>query len=55
MTLIKLNNKITKCRQCKRLVSFREKIASKKRRQYIENNIGVNLLQVMVMVRLSYL
>ena len=36
MTLIKLNNKITKCRQCKRLVSFREKIASEKRRQYID-------------------
>ena len=35
MTLIKLNNKITKCRQCERLVSFREKIASEKRRQYI--------------------
>ena len=35
MTLIKLNNKITKCRQCERLVNFREKIASEKRRQYI--------------------
>ena len=35
MTLIKLNNKITKCRQCERLVNFREKIASQKRRQYI--------------------
>ena len=35
MTLIKLNNKITKCCQCKRLVNFREKIASEKRRQYI--------------------
>ena len=35
MTLIKLNNKITKCRQCVRLVNFREKIATEKRRQYI--------------------
>ena len=35
MTLIKLNNKITKCRQCERLVNFREKVASQKRRQYI--------------------
>ena len=35
MTLIKLNNKITKCRQCERLVNFREKIATEKRRQYI--------------------
>ena len=36
MTLIKLNNKITKCRQCERLVYFREKIATEKRRQYID-------------------
>ena len=36
MTLIKLNNKITKCCQCERLVMFREKIASEKRRQYID-------------------
>ena len=36
MTLIKLNNNITKCRQCERLVSFREKIATEKRRQYID-------------------
>ena len=35
MTLIKLNNKITMCCQCVRLVNFREKIASEKRRQYI--------------------
>ena len=35
MTLIKLNNNITKCRKCERLVSFREKIATAKRRQYI--------------------
>ena len=34
MTLIKLNNKITKCRQCDRLVNFREKIATEKRKQY---------------------
>ena len=38
MTLIKLNNKITKCRQCDRLVSFREKVATEKRRQYIDQN-----------------
>ena len=36
MTLIKLNNTITNCRQCERLVSFREKIATEKRRQYID-------------------
>nr|MBT6354465.1 uracil-DNA glycosylase [Pelagibacteraceae bacterium] len=36
MTLTKLNNKISKCRQCARLVSFREKIAKEKRRQYID-------------------
>ncbi len=38
MTLIKLNNKITKCRNCDRLVSFREKVATEKRRQYIDQN-----------------
>ena len=38
MTLIKLNNKIIKCRQCDRLVNFREKIATEKRRQYIDQN-----------------
>ena len=36
MTLIKLNNKIAKCHQCQRLVTFREKIASQKRRQFID-------------------
>jgi len=36
MTLIKLNKNITKCRQCERLVKFREKIAIEKRRQYID-------------------
>ncbi len=36
MTLIKLNNKIIKCRQCERLVNFREKIATEKRRQYVD-------------------
>ena len=36
MTLIKLNNKIIKCRECNRLVNFREKIATDKRRQYID-------------------
>ena len=36
MTLNKLNNKIINCRQCVRLVNFREKIAAEKRRQYID-------------------
>tara|TARA_Y100001970_G_scaffold187275_1_gene227829 strand:+ start:2796 stop:3473 length:678 start_codon:yes stop_codon:yes gene_type:complete len=36
MTLNKLNNKITNCRLCNRLVSFREKIATNKRRQYTD-------------------
>ncbi len=36
MTLNKLNNKIINCRQCVRLVSFREKIAVDKRRQYLD-------------------
>ena len=38
MTLTKLNENITKCRQCKRLVNFREKIAKQKRKQYINEN-----------------
>mgnify|MGYP001356351967 FL=1 len=38
MTLKKLNETITKCRQCKRLVNFREKIAKEKRKQYINEN-----------------
>jgi len=38
MTLLKLNTTITKCRQCKRLVNFREKIAKEKRKQYINEN-----------------
>ena len=38
MTLIKLNNKIIKCHQCNRLVNFREKIATEKRRQYIDQD-----------------
>ena len=36
MTLIKLNNSIIKCKQCKRLVKFREKIAKEKRKQYLD-------------------
>jgi len=36
MTLIKLNNSITKCKQCERLVKFREKIAKEKRKQYLD-------------------
>ena len=38
MTLNKLNNKIIQCRNCDRLVNFREKIATEKRRQYIDQN-----------------
>ena len=34
-SLAKLNKKIISCKQCKRLVLFREKIASEKRKQYI--------------------
>ena len=32
----KFNNSITKCKSCKRLVKFREKIAKEKRKQYIK-------------------
>ena len=35
ISLIKLNKEIISCNQCKRLVSFRKKIATEKRRQYI--------------------
>ena len=38
MTLIKLNKNITKCRKCERLVNFREKIATEKRRQYFDQS-----------------
>ena len=38
MTLSKLNNKIIECRQCERLVGFREKIALEKRKQYMEQD-----------------
>ena len=38
MTLSKLNNSIISCKNCKRLVNFREKIATEKRRQYINEN-----------------
>ena len=34
MTLSKLNKSIIDCRQCDRLVNFREKIATEKRKQY---------------------
>ena len=34
--LINLNKKIIKCKQCKRLVIFRNKIALKKRKKYID-------------------
>ena len=34
MTLFKLNKEIIKCRQCNRLVNFREKIANEKRKQF---------------------
>ncbi len=35
MNLIKLNKSITECQLCPRLVSFRQKIAKEKRRQYL--------------------
>ena len=38
MTLSKLNQSIIQCRRCNRLVNFREKIATEKRRQYINQN-----------------
>ena len=38
MTLSKLNKSIIGCRDCDRLVYFREKIATEKRRQYINEN-----------------
>jgi uracil-DNA glycosylase len=34
-SLTKLNEKIITCRQCPRLVNFRKKIATEKRRQYM--------------------
>ena len=36
-SLEKLNKKIISCKKCKRLVSFREKIATEKRKKYIDN------------------
>ena len=36
MTLSNLNKTITHCTKCERLVSFREKIAKEKRKQYID-------------------
>ena len=38
ISLIKLNKEIISCNQCKRLVSFRKKIATEKRRQYINED-----------------
>ena len=35
MALTKLNREILRCRQCERLVNFREKIAKEKRKQYL--------------------
>ncbi len=35
-SLTKLNKKIISCKQCDRLVSFREKIATEKRKQYLD-------------------
>ena len=35
MNIKSLENKITKCRKCDRLVKFREKVASEKRKSYI--------------------
>ena len=37
-SLIKLNKKIISCKQCKRLVNFREKIANEKRKQYFDQS-----------------
>ena len=34
-TLLKLNHAIVKCKKCKRLVKFRNKIATEKRKQYM--------------------
>lgn len=36
--MISLNKEIVNCKKCKRLVKFREKIASEKRKQY-ENEV----------------
>ena len=38
MTLTKLNKSIIGCRQCDRLVNFREKIATEKRKQYLHED-----------------
>ena len=38
MTLTKLNKSIIDCRQCDRLVNFREKIATEKRKQYLHED-----------------
>ena len=40
---IKLNKKIINCRKCKRLVTFRKKIAKEKRKQYINEKYWENL------------
>ena len=39
---INLNRKIINCKKCKRLKNFREKIAKKKRKQYVNENTGEN-------------
>ena len=36
ISILKLNQEIISCKQCERLVSFREKIANEKRKQYID-------------------
>ena len=38
MNLKTLNNSIVKCKKCSRLVDFREKIATEKRKQYIDQS-----------------
>ena len=38
MALTKLNKSIIDCRQCDRLVNFREKIATEKRKQYLHED-----------------
>ena len=43
--VIALNKKIINCNKCSRLIEFRKKIVEKKRKQFIDQNIGENQLQ----------
>ena len=45
--ILNLNNKIIKCKQCPRLIKFRDKIVKTKRKQFLNENIGENLLLVL--------